>query len=251
MGMGMGMAAAKRAAAAGFAHAREGQAAGPAAHRSPTALVCALALCACAKSAPPPLAHPAPPAPRASGPAFHWGSPNGWKQEKFSLPPKRFAPQLGFSGTEVLHFSPGYFKAGDEQFWTYAFALLVDEPSEPSTQRLLRELHTYFVGLGGHLGKHNSPQRAAQTVSITGVARDGQASAGGRSERRFRATVLDPWATGAPVDLNLQIHLRACPGTSFQAVIVLVSRHPFAHPLWRLLEQERDALRCGQELSPT
>src|SRR5688500_2734436 len=50
---------------------------------------------------------------------FAWPVPAGWRTETIPFP-LGFAPTLPYTGIEELRFAPGMFKAGSDDFWTYA-----------------------------------------------------------------------------------------------------------------------------------
>lgn len=181
----------------------------------------------------------------SGGPSYQWQSPHGWKEERFALPPKRFAPNLGLQGREVLHFAPGYFKAEVPDAWTYAFVLLVDnvtELSELPIERLREALHTYFLGLGRHLGKKHKSDLATDRVVIEHVTSEAT-DVGMR--HRFQGTVFDPWSTASEIPLHLTVEVWPCGGGKPLAIFISASPQPYGDGMWKLLEAERAAFRCG------
>ena len=178
-------------------------------------------------------------------PKYQWKSPNGWKGGSFRLPPKDFAPDLGFRGREVLRFSPGYFKGDAHDAWTYAFVLMVDEVGDLPPARLERELHTYFLGLGRNLGKKRQANLSADEIAVEHVESTAAAGGEARMQHTFRATVFDSWSTQAPVDINLKVDVWLCEGNAHQAVFVSASPLPYSDDVWQSLVAERETFRCG------
>lgn len=210
-------------------------------------LLCTAMVVGCASGARPPA--PGASAGAAKGPAndpkYVWESPNGWKGGSFRLPPKDFAPDLGFRGREVLRFSPGYFKGGAHDAWTYAFVLMVDDVEQLPPEKLERELHTYFLGLGRNLGKKRQSDLASDQIAVKHVESVPVAGSNPRTQHTFRATVFDSWSTQAPVDINLKVDVWLCKGNRHQAIFVSASPLPYTDGVWQSLAFERDSFRCG------
>src|SRR5204863_171753 len=59
-------------------------------------------------------------------PAYQVPAPKGWGKETIELPPQ-FAPDMKWKGVEELRFAPGMFKAGADDFFSYALLFWLPE----------------------------------------------------------------------------------------------------------------------------
>jgi hypothetical protein len=82
---------------------------------------------------------------------FSWESPNKWQGAVFDVP-TWFAKDMLYTGREVIRFHEGFYDEKPVGYWSYAFALLVDQIHMPTTQELIDETQRYFVGLVRALG---------------------------------------------------------------------------------------------------
>ena len=80
--------------------------------------------------------------------SFFFPAPEGWLTETIPFP-LGFAPSLAYEGLEELRFAPGMFKAGQEDFWTYAFVWWITPRPDLTPDILARDLEIYFEGLTG------------------------------------------------------------------------------------------------------
>lgn len=73
-------------------------------------------------------------------------APEDWKFERLDFP-LAFAPSLPLTGHEEVYFSPGWDDPTSENFWTYAFAWIPEEPIAFELAKLETYLSTYYDGL--------------------------------------------------------------------------------------------------------
>jgi hypothetical protein len=78
-------------------------------------------------------------------------TPEGWRTETLHFP-LEFAPQLPYQGLEELRFSPGMFKPGREDFWTYAFVFW------PVTHKAWKQLERIREGFRCSKGAEADPK---------------------------------------------------------------------------------------------
>ncbi len=168
--------------------------------------------------------HAAPPAREAA--SFTWPVPAGWKHETIPFP-LDFAPELPFRGVEELRFAPGFFQPASATYWSYDFAWWLEDVPALDARVLSDALGTYFRGL-------------AQAVGGTKYAFD---------PARFRAELqrehdeqgeflagdvasYDPFVTGAPIVLHVEVRARHAPGSTRGALLFLVTPRPAGDPVW-------------------
>ena len=73
-------------------------------------------------------------------------APSEWRYEKLEFP-LSFAPSLPLKGYEEVYFAPDWNKEESENFWTYAFAWILEEPIEFQKSTFENYLTTYYDGL--------------------------------------------------------------------------------------------------------
>lgn len=152
-------------------------------------------------------------------------APGAWRSEIIDLPPE-FAPELP-SGSELLFFAPGMFEEGAEDYWSYVFMLVINEPA-PDAERLAEILELYYDGLiasvaeGAKLDVGDDPA----TVQVTDEGKG-----------RFTATIelIDAFVTHKPIRVTARIQTSAAGGDRSR-VQVEASPQPAGHPVWTQLE---------------
>lgn len=168
-----------------------------------------------------------------------WPVPQGWQHETFALPPD-FAPQLPYHGTEELRFMPGFYTPGAVGFWSYDLAWWLDRPPAFDSASVSAALTTYFRGLATTVGGakyHFDPLRFRSV--LTPVA--------GATTSRLAGQVFtyDPFKTGEPITLNVEVELRRCPEARHTTIIVALSPRTPADPVWTRLRATAGALVCN------
>jgi hypothetical protein len=164
--------------------------------------------------------------------------PAGWTPETIPFP-LDFAPGLPFHGFEELRFAPGFSKPEASTFWSYAFAWWLEDPpafDAPSIAPVLRE---YFAGLALAVGRDKYPMDPGRfRVELQSK------SEGGRTILVGQVDSYDPFVTGEPVVLGVEVRLRDCPSAGRRAITFLLSPRPLGDPVWDELHACEAALRC-------
>jgi hypothetical protein len=160
------------------------------------------------------------PAEQASPVPFE--APQGWREEVIKMPPE-FAPDMSWKGVEVLKFSPGMFKAGAPDFFSYLFLLKLDEGTPDWDEQLM----LYYGGLAKAVAK--DPR-----LDVSGF----ELRLEGQPEARYgRLTWTEPFITKRAQILNLECH-QLSPDVWF----VCASPQPPDRPVWTLMRQIRNDL---------
>lgn len=197
-----------------------------------------LAVAACAASrAPAPAASVEP-----TRVSIGWESPNGWKGGAFSLPPRDFAPKLGYRGREVLRFSPGFYAADAPDVWTYAFAFFVDDTTPADPEQVDQQLRVYFRGLGANLGSEHDADLSLDTIVVRAPS---TAVPSREHEYRMQIDAFDSWNEGDAITLNIEWQSWLCDGGQHRALLFLVSPLDYGDPAWALMRAERSAITCA------
>ena len=148
-----------------------------------------------------------------------------WPSETFELP-SNFAPDLP-KGIESLRFAPGWRNPISEEFWSYVFAMWIEEPA-PDAARVAELLDLYYDGL--LLGFAGS---AGKDIGIDPVQVEATLISPGYFEARMH--VIDAFATFEPMDLRVRVS--AVTDANNRTVMrVQVSPQPEEHEIWRSLE---------------
>lgn len=173
-----------------------------------------------------------------SEPSLEWPVPSGWKHETFALPPG-FAPEFPYHGTEDLRFMPGFSEPTAHDFWSYEFVWWLDERPRFDATEIAAALTTYFRGLstavGGSKYEFDPARYRADLTVVPGSAPPRMAG---------QVFTYDPFATGLPIVLNVEVELRSCPGTSRTAIVVLLSPQDTTDRVWTELRATAAALVC-------
>ncbi len=188
---------------------------------------------------------PDPPDAAASGPAERWPIPTGWKHETFALPPE-FAPELPYRGNEDLRFMPGFSSPAEPEFWSYVFVWWLEQPPPFDATSVASSLTTYFRGLATAVGGAKYPFDPARFHAV-------MTPVPGSEPPRLTGQVFtyDPFVTGLPLTLNVELVLRSCPGTQQFAVVVALSPRDTSDGVWKALRATAGTLVCSDAELPS
>lgn len=182
---------------------------------------------------------------RAEAPAFRWPVPAGWRQETIPFP-LGFAPELKYRGVEEIRFSPGFFDSGAEDYWTYALAWWLEGDPRLDRPTLEADLSRYFAGLCKAVGGqkyHFDPARFRAKLE-----RAPKREVRGHPAQVLQGTVdtYDPFATGKPLTLNLEILTWDCPPSGRRVALIAASAKPRNAEVWKALTERQAAFSCHQ-----
>jgi hypothetical protein len=195
-----------------------------------------ISLCSSACDAPPPV--PPPPLESRSETGFDWPVPEGWTPETIPFP-LGFAPDLPFHGLEELRFAPGFSKPDASTFWTYAFIWWLEDPPSFDAASLSPVLREYFAGLALAVGQDKYPMDPERfRVELRSEAE------GGRTILVGQVDSYDPFVTGDPIVLNVEVRLRECSRAGRHVITFVLSPKPVGDPVWDDLRACESALQC-------
>ena len=152
-------------------------------------------------------------APKAIAPkpeTFHWETGPGWFGERIKLPPG-FSPTMDWKGIEEIRFAPGMFKADQPDFFSYALVFSLEPEADVSLAGLSKQILLYYQGLSSRVsaGKGRKVDVSKFTIDLK-PAKDhpGSAPKQAKAPAAYLATLkwIEPFATGKPQDLHLEIH---------------------------------------------
>ncbi|HEY2029781.1 MAG TPA: hypothetical protein VGH20_11295 [Myxococcales bacterium] len=165
--------------------------------------------------------------PSADSPAhFRWAVPDGWRTETIPFP-LDFAPALKHRGFEELRFSPGMFKPGAPDFWSYAFVWWLEDERAPNN--LASDLTTYFRGLCREVAKG----KFDLDLSRIKTRLDGAAG---------RIDSYDCFKTGKPIVLELHVISKRCGNDT--ALAIALSPADRSAPIWTSLNDLTSKVTC-------
>lgn len=146
-------------------------------------------------------------------------APDNWRYEKLDFP-LSFAPELELTGFEEVYFAPGWNNSEAEDFWTYAFAWVLETPIEFHQSTLENYLTTYYDGLMKVVGADGE---VATKVSLT-LRNNGY---------KGEVVTFDAFFTKKRLLLYLTIEKSPNPNIW----IFRLSPNPWDHKNWTILDQ--------------
>lgn len=176
-------------------------------------------------------------------PPYQVPAPKGWGKETIELPPK-FAPDMTWKGTEELRFAPGMFKADAADFFSYAllFWLPDDQKNDPKTVE--KELLAYYRGLAKAVldGKKQKADTGEFTLTVKDAKEKTGKRAGGETYSAYVGELkwVEPFATGKPQTLRLEIHTWHSAKHKRNCVFVCASPAAETAEVWKALREVRD-----------
>jgi len=180
-------------------------------------------------------------------PPYQVPTPTGWAKETLALPPA-FAPDLKWKGTGELRFAPGMFKADTPDFFSYALLFWLPEDAAIDAKTMERELLAYYRGLAAAVLKGKKQEVDTKVFSLTLTAAEqqpdkrpgGEALAGYVGELKW----TEPFATGKPQTLRLEIHSWPSAKHKHHCVFVCASPQPETAAVWKTLRDIRAGCTC-------
>jgi hypothetical protein len=180
-------------------------------------------------------------------PPYQVPGPAGWAKETITLPPA-FAPEMKWKGTEELRFAPGMFKADAADFLSYALLFWLPDDAQIDAKTMERELLAYYRGLAAAVlnGKKQKVDAKAFTLTITGAKQQPDKRPGGEPVAGYVGEMkwIEPFATGNPQTLRLEIHTWPCAKHKHHYVFVCASPQPQSAAVWKTLREIRAGCTC-------
>ncbi len=129
-------------------------------------------------------------------------TPEGWRYERIDFP-LSFAPEIDYEGFEELRFAPGMMVADDYDYFSYAFAIRIEEEVEVDLAFVQSFLERYYRGLC----------RAALEARQAEVDLSDFKVEARSAERGYAATIemVDAFLTMEPLKLALELDVHPTP----------------------------------------
>jgi hypothetical protein len=174
-------------------------------------------------------------------------APKGWGKETIALPPM-FAPTMKWKGVEELRFAPGMFKADSSSFFSYAILFWLPGEQPVDAEAMERELLLYYQGLSKAVlkGKNQEVDVSAFTLKIQKSPDKPGQRPGGEGYTPFTGELkwTEPFATGKPQTLRLQIQTWYCEKHKHQCIFLCASPQPDTAEVWKTLGEIRAGCKC-------
>jgi hypothetical protein len=165
--------------------------------------------------------------------------PKGWTTEHFALPPE-FAPQLTYKGIEDIRFAPGWGDSKSEEHWTYSFLWWFEGNPKIDAAILQANLKAYYAGL---VSRNIKDVPANKIVPTTTTVKKINTAPGDSATFNGSIRMFD-YHTQQPMVLNCLIHVKECNDQNHIAIWFEVSPKPFAHPVWKQMNQIGVSFSC-------
>ena len=168
---------------------------------------------------------------------FSYPVPTDWWEETYAAP-QPWAPNFPWSGTETVHFPPGWGDAASPEWWSYNYLVWVDSGPSITASRLGSALVDYYKGLvdcGGQL-----PCDASRFAGEMRLA----ARLGDISVFQGHVDSYDFSPTPVPITLNLLVTSVTCPQSRHRALLVSASPQPLSASVWIELLEAQLKFRC-------
>jgi hypothetical protein len=165
--------------------------------------------------------------------AFAWPKPDGWKKETIPFP-LEFAPALSYKGVEELRFAPKFFDPSADTYFSYSFAWVLDGSPNLNSEKLSKDLATYFQGLSRAVkpARHNDNAHKAKVTKFHA----------GSPYFRGEVTTVDAFGDGRALTLHVEGEVSQC--ASRTVVLLTLSPRSPTDSVWPTLRAQRATFAC-------
>ncbi len=173
--------------------------------------------------------------------------PRGWGKETIALPPM-FAADMKWKGAEELRFAPGMFKADADDFFSYGLLFWLPDDQKIDPRSMEQELLAYYRGLAAAVLKSKKQEVDVKTftLTITEAREKPGKRPSGESVRAYVGELkwIEPFTTGKPQTLRLEIHTWPAEKHKHNCVFICVSPQPETAAVWKALREIRAGCTC-------
>ncbi|MCW8876289.1 MAG: hypothetical protein OQK51_04445 [Kangiellaceae bacterium] len=152
--------------------------------------------------------------------------PQGWRTEIISFP-LSFAPEISINGIEELVFSPGMYKKGEQDFFSYAFVWIDNDNSikpEFRSELIKQYLIAYYEGL------HKAVAETEHAEVVVSLSEFGEAEMSGE------INWIEPFVTKSDQLINFKVNFVKCNDEKASRWYFIASPQVNKHPIWKSLE---------------
>jgi hypothetical protein len=150
----------------------------------------------------------------------------------------------------VEEFQPSPLLAGCHaaDFFSYALLFWLPDDAQIDAKTMERELLAYYRGRAAAVlkGKKQKVEAKAFTLTITGPKQQPDKRPGGEPVAGYVGELkwIEPFATGNPQTLRLEIHTWPCAKDKHHCVFVCASPQPQTAAVWKTLREIRAGCTC-------
>jgi len=171
--------------------------------------------------------------------------PKDWLYEKIEFP-LSFAPNILYKGFEELRFAPGMFNKSESMYFTYIFAVSINDKISFTEIEIRDFLYKYYKGLCASVAKQKN--FSIDTSKIKVVLKKSV----NRKNRHqiFRASVnfFDVFSDGDLVLLNMELEVIIDRKNKKTYILSLVSPKSKQSKVWRERYMFRDKIKSGNSI---
>jgi hypothetical protein len=182
--------------------------------------------------------------------AYYVPAPVGWSKETISLPPG-FAPDMKWKGVEELRFAPDMYKPESDSFFSYTILFWLPGEQKVDVKTMEQEMLAYYRGLCKAVSKSKNKDVNVSTFSVkikevTPDKVNKQSTGEPYLEYAGELNWVEPFVTGKPQTLSLDIHTWYCDKHKHQCVFMCVSPQPKTAAVWKTMFEIHSKTTCHQ-----
>ena len=135
---------------------------------------------------------------------------------------------------------PGWSTPTAPDYWSYVFVWWPDQPPAFDAPSVAETLTTYFRGLNAAVGGTKYQFDAARFKTVLNPV-----PASEPPRLTGQVFTYDPFTTGLPIVLNVELELRPCPRTKQVAIVVALSPKETTDSVWKTLRATAGTVVCN------
>ena len=172
-------------------------------------------------------------------------TPEGWRTERMAFP-LGFAKNFEVKGHEDLRFAPGMFQADAADYFSYAFVMWIDGTLSFEPKSLEKDLLKYYKGLCGSVAKGKKLDLDLSKIVVEVTKQEKKGMLGGVASEFLHARIdwFDPFVTGKPLTLHLEIWGRSADAGKRTCLFALASPKDQSAPVWDALRKIQTGFTC-------
>lgn len=176
---------------------------------------------------------------------YTFKAPEGWRTERMPFP-LGFAKDLDYKGHEDLRFAPGMFKAEAPDYFSYAFVMWLDGAMSFEPASLEKDLLKYYKGLCSSVAKSKKLDLDLSRIAVQVTKQKDKGVLGGEPAESLQARIdwYDPFVTGKPLTLHLELWGRDADGGKRSCLFALASPKEKSAPIWESLRTIQAGFAC-------
>jgi hypothetical protein len=157
--------------------------------------------------------------------------PEKWGEEKMSFPIK-FAIRIPYTGTEEIHFTPGWGNVNSNDYWSYVFLWYVEGVPNINTDVLQSQLTKYYNGLF----KSNNNVEAGHGNITQCKLHQVRTDSGDKETYEGKINTLN-FQTRRSIGFYTLIHIRSDNKSNHTALLFEISPRPYDESVWDKLNR--------------